>query len=318
MPKVSVIMPAYNAEKYINAAIDSILGQTFTDFELIVINDCSKDSTEDVILSYRDQRIVYLKNEKNLGVAGTLNRGLVAASGEYIARMDSDDIAAPERLEKQLAYMQAHPETVVCGSRVRLFSDAGEGEFCNYPQQDRQIKTALLFSCPFAHPSVMLRGTVLRDKGLRYEEAFEKVEDYRLWTQLAKYGEFANLPEPLLRYRKHPGQVCATSSQVQYEGKLRLAAELLPQVGINEAAQQHVVVDAFDGRVTDQKTFLLFEQLTRKMKKAASSQLDSAYLCILLKGRLIEMALEQGVSLPLGCLPLVGIKAWLYVNLGGK
>ena len=97
MPKISVIMPAYNAEKYLREAIDSILGQTFTDFELIVINDCSRDDTEQIILSYQDPRIVYLKNEKNLGVAGTLNRGLEVARGAYIARMDADDRSVPDR-----------------------------------------------------------------------------------------------------------------------------------------------------------------------------------------------------------------------------
>jgi glycosyltransferase involved in cell wall biosynthesis len=109
MPKISVIMPTYNAEKYLREAMDSILAQSFKDFELIVINDCSADGTEQIVLSYQDPRIVYLKNEKNLGVAGTLNRGLQVANGKYIARMDSDDRSVPERFEKQLAYLEENP-----------------------------------------------------------------------------------------------------------------------------------------------------------------------------------------------------------------
>lgn len=318
MPKISVIMPAYNAEKYIKEAVDSILCQTFEDFELIVINDCSKDSTKDILLSYTDPRIVYLENQKNLGVAGTLNHGLSAARGDYIARMDSDDIAIPQRLERQLAYMEANPDVVICGGNVILFTDAGQERQGNYPAEDKQIKTALLFSSPFAHPVVMMRGSVLREHGLCYEVAFEKVEDYRLWTQLAKVGRFANLQEPLLRYRKHPGQVCATSPQVQYEGKLRLAATLLPKVGIDDAQEQHIIVDAFDGRIVERNTFGQFENLVFKMIKHIPTDLDERQLRLILKSKLIEIALSQKMRLHMRNVGLLGIKAWLYVNLGGK
>lgn len=318
MPKISVIMPAYNAEKYLREAMDSILEQTFTDFELIVINDCSRDSTEQIILSYQDPRIVYLKNEKNLGVAGTLNRGLQVARGEYIARMDADDKSVPHRLQKQLAYMQANPRTVLCGSRVTIFTDAGEQRLCDYPTEDGQIRTALLFSCPMAHPSVMIRRSVMEQEGLSYEEAFEKVEDYRLWTRLAECGQLCNLHEPLLWYRKHPGQVCATSSQVQYEGKLRLSAKLLPRVGISEEQDRRLVVDAFDNRIKDRESFLRFTEMAKRMCKQVPQELDEGCLRNLLKSRIIEIALAQGLSVPAGCAGLIGIKAWLYVNLRGK
>lgn len=106
MPKISVVMPAYNAEKYIGKSIDSILNQTYGDFEFIIINDGSKDSTKEIILSYSDNRIVYLENEINSGIVVTLNKGLEYATGEYIARMDADDIAVAERLEKQIEFME--------------------------------------------------------------------------------------------------------------------------------------------------------------------------------------------------------------------
>ncbi len=318
MPKISVIMPAYNAEKYIKEAVDSILNQTYGDFELIVINDCSKDRTKDILLSYTDRRIVYLENEKNLGVAGTLNHGLSAAQGEYIARMDSDDIALPQRFEKQLAYLENHPQTVMCGSKITVFYDTGEESLCHYPAEDGRIKAALLFSSPFAHPSVMIRRQVLDLHQLHYEEAFEKVEDYRLWTRLAEFGQLYNLPEPLLRYRKHPGQVCATSPQAQYEGKLRLSAELLPKVGVTEAEDQRIVVDAFDGRIKEETSFGKFLMLAKRMVHQAPAQLDQSYLRMMLKSRVIEIALGEGFKLPAGAMRLTGIKAWLYVNLRGK
>ena len=128
MPKVSVVMPAYNAEAYIGAAMESILSQSFGDFEFLILNDCSTDGTEAIIQSYDDPRIVYIKNEKNMGVAATLNKGLAAAQGEYIARMDADDFSLPQRFEKQVAYLDAHPEVVVLGTQVQFFSDRGDGE----------------------------------------------------------------------------------------------------------------------------------------------------------------------------------------------
>ena len=146
MPKISVIMPAYNAEKYIKEAIDSILSQTFQDFELIVLNDCSKDSTEQIILSYTDDRVVYLKNEVNMGVAATLNRGLAVAGGEYIARMDADDISHPERFRKQARYLDAHPEVAVLGSNLECFND--DGVICTgwSVSEPRQMKVDMFFN----------------------------------------------------------------------------------------------------------------------------------------------------------------------------
>ena len=122
-------MPAYNAEKYINEAIDSILAQTFTDFEFIIIDDGSTDSTCAIVESYSDSRIRFFKNEHNLGVAATLNRGLDLARGEYIARMDADDISLPTRFEKQAAYMDSHPDVVVCGTGVECFGARHETRF---------------------------------------------------------------------------------------------------------------------------------------------------------------------------------------------
>lgn len=321
MPKISVIMPAYNAEKYIQEAIDSILCQNISDFELIVINDCSQDRTEQLILSYSDPRIVYVKNEKNLGVARTLNKGLELANGQYIARMDADDVSLPDRFEKQLIYMENNPGTVVCGSNILIFTDDGDEKLCRYPKNDRQIKTALLFACPFAHPSVMMRADMLRTHGLRYEEAFEKVEDYRLWSRLASLGDFANLPEPLLRYRSHSAQVCATSSQAQYEGKLRLAATILPQIGILDTVNQQLIVDVFDGRIFTEDAFLKFEMLAHKIAKNIPEGLDVVQITSMLKSRIIEIALAQKFSLNTRSLSIVGIKAWVYVNfrrIGGK
>lgn len=230
MPKVSVIMPAYNAEKYIAEAIDSILGQTFTDLEFIILNDCSADSTEKIILSYADDRIVYIKNEKNMGVAATLNRGIAIATGEYIARMDADDISLPERFEKQVAFLDSHPDVAVLGSAVDMFG--AQNQVVRYSESDGRLKVDLLFGSCFAHPSVMMRTEVIRSLG-GYDRAYEGMEDYALWCRVAKNHQLATIQQVLLRYRIHPGQV--TQKRFDPNKALRyynLQAELFSDLGV--------------------------------------------------------------------------------------
>lgn len=212
MPKISVIMPAYNAEKYIAEAIDSILGQTFGDFEFIILNDCSKDRTEEIILSYDDPRIVYVKNEENMGVARTLNKGLELAKGEYIARMDADDISLPERFAKQVAFLTHNPKTVVCGSAITLFGQTQESQVRSFPTNPAQAQLQLIFAPCFAHPSVMIRRNILEEQSLRYDIRWEGTEDYAFWWDLGKHGDLCSLQECLLCYRIHPQQVTANSN----------------------------------------------------------------------------------------------------------
>ena len=218
MPKISVIMPAYNAETYIAEAIDSILHQTFPDFELIIINDHSQDRTAQIIRSCQDPRILYLENGENLGVAKALNRGLAAARGEYIARMDADDISLPERLEKQAAFLDAHPQTAVVAGAVELFgSQTGIRRFSQTPEK---LRVDLLCGCCFAHPSVMMRRETVLSLG-GYDPAFEGAEDYHLWARIAQRYPLASLPDPVLRYRIHPAQVTQTQASEKTAGLIR-------------------------------------------------------------------------------------------------
>lgn len=232
MPKISVIMPAFNTEKYIAQAIESILGQTFDDFEFIIINDCSKDRTEEIILSYDDPRIVYVKNEENLGVAATLNKGFALAKGKYIARMDADDISLPERFAKQVAYLETHNNCGVCGSNTILFGEGIEATPFIYSKQHRKIRGDAFFNSPFAHPSVMLRASVLKKQQLCYDRSFEGVEDYHLWHKLLLVSEGHNIQEPLLRYRLHSNQVTQVHKDKQFGALLRLRSMILTDCGI--------------------------------------------------------------------------------------
>ncbi len=232
MKMVSVIMPAYNAEKYIAAAIDSILGQTFQDFEFIILNDCSKDRTEEIILSYADPRIVYLKNEENLGVAATLNKGLAIARGEFIARMDADDIALPERLAKQVAFLNANTDIAVLGTNVETFNEAGTMCTGWSTAEPAQMRVDMLFACGLAHPSVMMRTAVIRELG-GYDPAFNGLEDYELWCRVLEKYEITTLPDILLRYRIHSSQVTQNPSAHYLELLRKLKTRQLRHMGIS-------------------------------------------------------------------------------------
>lgn len=238
--KISVIMPAYNAQDYLREAIDSVLEQSYGDFEFIILNDCSTDDTEKIILSYDDPRIVYVKNEENLGVARTLNRGLDIAKGEYIARTDADDNCLPGRFAKQVAYLDAHPEVDVLGTASRSFGESGT-LFFGYPTIDPEIlRIDFLFSCAICHPTVMIRRSTLEKHQLRYDHAFNKIEDYEMWCRMLDLGCcITNLPDVLLDHRLHKNQVTSVYSPDMLEKLDRLHKRLLAQTGIiAEAAEE--------------------------------------------------------------------------------
>ncbi len=220
MPKISVVMPAYNAEKYIAEAIESILAQTYKDFEFIIINDGSTDKTEEIILSYNDERIVYLKNEKNMGIVHTLNRGLDIAKGEYIARMDADDISLSQRLEKQLKYMEKHKSIAVLGTSFTIFGDGIKSYPFIFSFNHKRAKAELFFNSSLGHPSVIIKKSVLDNNSLRYEEEYKGLEDFVLWWRIAKHGNVASLKQPLLKYRKHKKQI-TSSRDFTFEHKFK-------------------------------------------------------------------------------------------------
>ena len=196
---ISVIMPVYNGEKYLREAIDSILNQTFTDFEFIILNDGSIDRTEEIILSYNDPRIVYIKNKENLQIVKTLNKGIGLARGKYIARMDADDISLPIRFEKQIKYMEKNPQIGVCGTWLQTFGTRHEK--WKMPVSHNGIIMRMLFHSSLMHATVFFRKSMIMPYKKIYNEAFNKAEDYELWIRLSDKIEFANIPEILYYYR---------------------------------------------------------------------------------------------------------------------
>lgn len=202
MPKVSVLMPIWNTrEDHLREAMESILNQTFTDFEYLILND-SPDNTklDEIVASYNDPRIRYARNEQNMGITPSRNKLLQMAEGEYIAIFDHDDISEPTRLEKQVAYLDAHPEIGVVGSWVQEFPS---GKLVRYPENDEEIRMGLMWGCVVPHSAAMVRRKVLEEHGIMYEERFSPSEDYALWCRLIPHTQFHNLPEVLFRYRMH-------------------------------------------------------------------------------------------------------------------
>ncbi len=195
-------MPAYNAEKYIGEAIESILNQTFKDFELIIIDDCSSDATPEIIKKYaaKDARIASFRNEKNLMVSHTLNKGLLLTKGKYIARMDADDWSYPDRLQKQFDYMEAHLEVGVSGGTMEVCNEKLERiGYRRYNLTDTEIRKKLFRYSPFSHPLVILRAEVA--KKFEYGPVLAIAQDYDLYFRIGKISNFGNIEDVLMKYR---------------------------------------------------------------------------------------------------------------------
>ncbi len=222
---ISVILPAYNAEDYIQRAIDSILAQTYSDFELIVINDGSSDNTWKLIESYTDKRMKPVNLEQNRGLIGVLNLGLSLATGKYIARMDADDISLPDRFKEQVAFLDANEDYVACGCSIINFNDSNES-FLPYPTSDQEIRAALtLFERNICHPTVMLRTDVIKQNNIQYQKAYPHAEDYMFWIDLAKYGKLHNLAKAYLKYFRHEEQISSKYYPEQMEISRQIVRE---------------------------------------------------------------------------------------------
>ena len=213
-PLISVVMPAYNAERYIKKAIESILNQTHTNFEFIIINDGSTDDTLAIIKSFKDKRIIVIDHKKNQKIPATLNAGLKMAKGKYIARMDADDESLLTRFTKQIEFLEKHSDIGVLGSAHFSLSPGTKKSKGKYPTSHNDCLKRLTQSPCFSHPTTMIRTSALGNS--RYTEAFFTAQDYKLWVDLAKKDvRFANLIEALLYYRVHNNSVSKLKSSQQ-------------------------------------------------------------------------------------------------------
>ncbi|MDR3244472.1 MAG: glycosyltransferase [Elusimicrobiota bacterium] len=201
-PKVSVLMPIYNTDVlYLKEAVESVLKQTFADFEFLIINDASTEvDIEAVIKSYKDERIKYLVNEKNLGISASRNKLIELSKGQYIAAIDHDDIALPNWLTKEVQYLDENLDFgVVSCWRKRIVS----GSFQRFLVDDENIKLSLLTACEIGHSGVLIRKSVLIDNNIKYEEEFFPAEDHALFCRLIPFTNFHNINQILFHYRDH-------------------------------------------------------------------------------------------------------------------
>lgn len=228
IPAISVLLPVYNGAPYLTESIDSILSQTWQDFELIIINDGSRDESAEIIRSYRDPRIRYFEQE-NIGLAATLNRGIGLAKGQYIARQDQDDISLPQRFSRQIACMEANPKCGLVGTWAEIWSEHSKTErSLHHPPDNLHLQFSLVFDNPFVHSSVMLRREVLDVVGVYSTDHLRQPpEDYELWSRVARNFEVANIPEELLVYREVPASMSRDKNNSFVDRLVAISAENL-------------------------------------------------------------------------------------------
>jgi glycosyltransferase involved in cell wall biosynthesis len=230
-PMVSVLMPVHNGAKHIQESIDSILAQSFMDFEIVIVDDGSTDNTPALIQTFTDSRIRVLRNEENLKIAVSLNRGLNACRGAFIARMDCDDLCNPRRLERQFAFLDTHPDVGICGTFQEYFGGYHDRK-ARTPINHEDIAASLLFSPTMLHSTVMFRASAVKQYNLFYDPAFHYCEDYELWVRAARHIRLANMPEYLSRYRWNEQKNWELDEPALMEGLRKIWTGQLSRLGM--------------------------------------------------------------------------------------
>ncbi len=236
---VSVIMSNYNTdEESLRAAIESVLNQTYENFEFIIIDDCSTNNSVDIIESYRDSRIRLIKNKENIGLTKSLNVALKVARGEYIARMDSDDVCLPQRFEKQILFLSQNPEYIVCGTAAEFVGiwqkhNSHKVIFREIPEKD-EYRIRLLFgnNPNIVHVSAMFNATIMRDYNIEYNENYKYAQDYRMWVSCCEVARCANLEDVLMQITVREGTISTSKKEEQEECVIRIIQEQLDKLHI--------------------------------------------------------------------------------------
>lgn len=229
MPQVSVLMPVYNGEPFLGQAIESILLQTFVDFEFIIINDGSTDRSAEVVQSYDDSRIRYFENEYNIGLTRSLNRGLSLVQGPYIARMDADDVSLPQRLARQVDFLDAHPNVGVVGTAMQIIDENDKTHRTWHSLTTHEaLRWCLCLYDPIAHPTVLMRRQVVEQVG-GYRVEMVTAQDYDLWRRLSKVTQLANLPNVLFCLRRHKTNVTTVRLAEHRQNRVKVSHEAISE-----------------------------------------------------------------------------------------
>ena len=295
--KISIVTPVYNTDvSILNEAVESMLNQTFREFEFIIVDDCSGEETQAYLRSLKDPRIRLIRNETNLGVTKSLNVGLRAARGKYIARMDADDISLPMRLEKQYAFMEAHPEVIVCGTRAEFFGakQGATDPVCLHGKafmDDYRAKMLFLSPGPI-HSSVIFSHELLLKHHILYDESLIYAQDYGMWVTVSHYGQVYKMNEILLRYRIHGNQISIAHMQKQAQCdqmiKRRLLTELLGDVTDEEVKLHYIYANDKEIAISPEVKIWCRRLLDANRKKGIYNQQRLKWYTIFIKRRLIE------------------------------
>lgn len=266
-PVITVLMSAYNAELFVANAVESVLNQTYVDFELLIFEDKSTDSTLEILRSFTDPRIRLISNTENRGLTKNLIHGMCMARGEFVARMDADDICMPHRLATQVTYMHEHPEVGVLGSAVIFFDVKGK-EFVAYqPLEHEEIKCALFYGFTMLHPSVMIRKADFDKHGLNYDPEFRVSQDHDLWVRAIRNVRFANFHQPLIKMREHKGKIGNTQKAYQQELSNTIRRRQLKQLQVNFTGHELETFCADESAAAkwDKVDLVSYESILRKI-----------------------------------------------------
>ena len=223
-------MAVKDGERYLRQAIESILAQTFQDFEFIIIDDFSSDNSINIVQEYHDPRIMHVRNDTHSGLTASLNRGLDLARGKYIARMDADDVSLPGRFEAQVRYLDGYSDVAVLGTAIQFIDAEGSPlENVVFPTEHDVIKWSLCFYNPIAHPTVMMRAQVIQEAG-GYNPTLERSQDYDLWWRIGSIGRLANLEDVYVQLRKHASQVTNIYRGRQFDTGLEINQKYLSEL----------------------------------------------------------------------------------------
>lgn len=298
MPKISVLLPVYNAKAFIAESIQSILDQTEPDFELLIVDDCSTDGSIEIIDSFKDPRIIFHKKKRNSGYTESLNWAIDQAKGEYIARMDADDVSLPNRFEKQLKFLMFNPDISICGTDAFV---RGGNLIFNYPQTPKAIFANLLMGNSLIHPSIFGRSEIF--KKFKYDRSKEPAEDYDLFTRLViENKRLANIPEKLLIYRLHSEQTSEVRKIKQIQSAKRSMLQLFKYFNYD----QDLYPDSLVSNAIWPERVFLRPELIQAIKWYASLNslkknldIDHSYLNFVLKRKrynLLKFCLKHGNS----------------------
>lgn len=237
MPKLTILIPTYNCARFLKECIDSICVQNFNDYELLIIDDGSTDHTDVVVKGIEDERIVYIKNDRNLGVVATLNKGLEIAKGEFIARMDADDVIVGNRLETQIDFLENNPQYGMVGSWYKIMNENGNVISEVKSNVDESfLSLALKFANHFAHPAVMMRTDIA--KRLRYDKKFKHCEDHELWLRFSEVSKITNLPFFFLNVRLHSKSTCRLNQKELKISVIELLSRELDKLRIDHDIEE--------------------------------------------------------------------------------